>query len=134
MFRRGLAAILVLGASGAGASAADLDAAPPEPTNISLSPRWEGFTFGAYASGNWSGGQSVSQSWFAPYPGFSSTAPTNFSLGSVGGGVGVQVGYDKQIGQFVYGIMADYGVLADNKVTSGYSGTITWPGVWNAQP
>ncbi len=136
MFRRGLAAILVLGAGGAGASAADLDTAPPpEPANISLSPRWEGFTFGAYASGNWSGGQSVSQSWYAPYPSFSSTAPTSFSLGSVGGGVGVQVGYDKQYGQFVYGVMADYGVLADNKTTTGYSGTITWPGVhWHDQP
>jgi opacity protein-like surface antigen len=133
MLRRGLAAILVLGSGGA-ALAADLDIPPPAPA-LTLSPRWEGFSFGGYVAGDWSGGQQVTQNWYAPYPLFSSTAPSQLSLGSVGGGIGVQVGYDKQFGQIVTGIMADYGWVGGSKSTNNYSGTITWPGFgWVGQP
>jgi opacity protein-like surface antigen len=133
MLRSGLAAILVLGSGGA-VWAADLDIPPPE-TAITLTPRWEGMSFGGYVAGDWSSGQSVSQNWFAPYPLFSSTAPNQLSSTAFGGGGGVLIGYDKQYGQMVTGIMADYGWLFGNKATNNYSGTITWPGFgWVGQP
>ena len=112
MYRSGLAALVVLGASVTGAGAADLDlpplttVGPPNQT-----PRWEGFNVGAFATALWAPSQSATQSWFAPYADFSSDVPNSFKLSNTGYGAGVQVGYDKQFGSFVYGAIADYGVL-----------------------
>jgi opacity protein-like surface antigen len=126
MLRRGLAAILLLGVSGAAVSAADLDT-PMTMEPAVVGPRWQGFSFGGYVSGTWSSGQSVNQSWFAPYSDFSSTAPPSFSQSLAGAGAGLQFGYDKQYGQFVTGIMADYGFIGGAKSTYNYSGMTNWP-------
>jgi len=127
MLRRGLAALVMFGASGAGALAADLDlpplsaAAPPN-----FSPRWEGFSAGVYGSAMWNPSLSASQSWFAPYATFSSDVPGNLSLSNSGYGAGVQVGYDKQFGSFVYGAIADYGILGGASASTSYSGSVAW--------
>jgi opacity protein-like surface antigen len=115
----------MFGASGAGALAADLDVPPLAPA-LGMGPRWEGFTFGAYATALWAPSQSATQTWYAPYASFTSDVPGSLNLSNSGFGAGAQVGYDKQFGSFVYGAIADYGVLGGATASSSYSGSISW--------
>jgi opacity protein-like surface antigen len=125
MLRRGLAALIVLGATGASAHAADLDMPPlstAEPPNFA--PRWEGFSIGAYATALWAPNTIGSQFWW-PAPWLQWDAPGSFSLSSSGAGGGVQVGYDKQFGNFVVGGSADYGMLGGVSSTKSFAGNLT---------
>jgi opacity protein-like surface antigen len=122
MLRPGLAALVMFGASGACALAADLDL-PPLSTESPplLTPRWEGFNVGAFASALWAPSQSGSQFWW-PAPWIQWDAPGSFNLNSMGAGAGVQVGYDKQYGDYVVGGIVDYGILAGTKASQSFNG------------
>lgn len=99
--------------------AADLDMAAPEPAPYA-GPRWQGFSAGLHAGGLFTSGDSETMTWFpATVP--TTGLPSALTLSPSGFLGGVQMGYSKQWGAFVFGGVADYD-LAVAKASTSASG------------
>lgn len=137
MNRTALAAILSLAAFG-GAHAADMAPPPPPPdaapdavaqvsTPQAAGGRWNGFTLGLSAGGFATPTLAESQNWFPPSI-IVGPIPTAYSFKANGGSVGAQLGFNRQIGQFVVGGVADYSAFFGAAAKQSAAGVYPIPG------
>ena len=101
--------------------AADLDVLSPASDAASRVLRWDGFTIGVNGGGFLAPGQSETQIWF-PQSFTTPGIPGAYKLSSHGVMGGVQAGFNKQWGSFVFGAIADYDLVAAPKARQNGAG------------